>query len=54
MKNCQSICEVLETFCEVSGQRVNKFKSKVYFSPNVMDQIKEDLCSTLGFFPLTI
>jgi hypothetical protein len=34
-KNCQSVKEVLESFCDLSGQKVNLNKSKVFFSPNV-------------------
>ena len=34
-KNCQSVRDVLETFCELSGQKVNLSKSKVLFSANV-------------------
>ena len=36
-KNFQSIWEVLEVFGELSGQKVSAFKSKVFFSPNVLD-----------------
>jgi hypothetical protein len=47
-KNCQSIKEVLETFCDLSGQKVNSCKSKAYFSPNVNPDQRRELCSVLG------
>lgn len=33
-KNCYNIKETLNTFCELSGQKISLAKSKVYFSPN--------------------
>ena len=36
MKNCLSMMDALEGFCGVSGQKINKEKSRVYFSPNVI------------------
>ena len=49
MKNCQSIRDTLDTFCELSGQKVNMTKSKVFFSPNVGQENRDSFCSTLGF-----
>lgn len=34
-KTCVAMMDVLETFCCFSGQKVNKTKSKILFSPNV-------------------
>uniref|UniRef100_A0A2N9I899 Reverse transcriptase domain-containing protein n=1 Tax=Fagus sylvatica TaxID=28930 RepID=A0A2N9I899_FAGSY len=48
-KNCCHIREVLDTFCDLSGQKVNMMKSKVYFSPNVKVDVRTDLCLVLGF-----
>ena len=39
MKNCHSIRDTLDTFCELSGQKVNMTKLKVFFSPNVNDEV---------------
>lgn len=50
-KNYQSICDVLEVFCGLSGQKVSNKKSKVYFSLNVHEATRIELCSTLGFQP---
>ena len=33
LRNCTSVRETLDTFCELSGQKVSLNKSKVYFSP---------------------
>jgi hypothetical protein len=48
-KNCSNVKEVLETFCDLSSQKVNQAKSKVYFSPNVEPEVRGDLCNILGF-----
>ena len=49
MKNCHSIRDTLDTFCELSGQKVNMTKSKVFFSPNIGKETRDSLCSILGF-----
>ena len=49
MKNCQSIRDTLDTFCELSGQKFNMTKSKVFFSPNVGQENRDSFCSTLDF-----
>lgn len=47
-KNCQSVRDVLDTFCELSGQKVNLSKSKVLFSENVNSDTQETLSKILG------
>ena len=47
-KACEAISEVLNKFCEESGQKVSLEKSKIYFSPNVQERISEEICSKLG------
>ena len=49
LKNCASIKDVLDSFCEMSGQKVSLAKSRVYFSPNVSPHTREELCEVLGF-----
>lgn len=34
-KNCMAMRDALDTFCALSGQKINKEKSQVFFSPNV-------------------
>ena len=41
MKNCQSIRDTLDTFCELSGQKVSMDKSRVFFSPNVDEETQD-------------
>lgn len=48
-KNCVAMREVLDSFCELSGQKVSQEKSQVYFSPNVLADGRIDLCNILGF-----
>ena len=48
-KNCVAIREVLDSFCSISGQKVNQEKSRVLFSPNVPSDARSDMCETLGF-----
>ena len=47
--NCIVIREVLDTFCEKSGQTISESKSRVFFSPNVDMESREDMCDLLGF-----
>ena len=47
--NCSAIRDVLDDFCNLSGQSVSEAKSRVYFSPNVDKDTKESLCDILGF-----
>ena len=49
MKNCHSIRDKLDTFCDLSGQKVNKTKSKVFFLPNVGEETHDSFCNILGF-----
>ena len=52
-KNCVAIKEVLDSFCELSRQKISNEKSRVYFSPNVDQDSQEGLCDILGFKPTT-
>ena len=48
-KNCTAIREVLDSFCELLGQKISNDKSQVYFSPNVDPKKRTELCEILGF-----
>ena len=48
MKNCISMLDALEGFCGISGQKISKEKSRVYFSPNVDGNERDELCKVLG------
>ena len=41
---CEAILEVLEKFCAESGQKISSEKSCIYFSPNVNESLKEEVC----------
>ena len=45
---CDAMMEVLEKFCCESRQKISQDKSWVYFSPNVNDELKEEVCERLG------
>ena len=45
--NCEAIVDVLEEFCELTGQKISKVKSKVFFSPNTPEETKDDLVQLL-------
>lgn len=40
---------ILDIFCQSSGQRVSKDKTRIYFSGNVPRQLREEICYTSGF-----
>ena len=48
LRNCNSVRETLDSFCELSGQKVSLEKSKVYFSPNTSPESREEMCGVLG------
>ena len=46
----ESIKNVLSQFCKESGQLVSAEKSRIYFSPNVLPSVKEDICEVLDIY----
>ena len=48
-ENCVVVKEVLDMFCKASSQTISDAKSRVFFSPNIDQDSKEALSSTLGF-----
>ena len=48
-KNCVAIKDVLDSFCEISGQKISGEKSHVFFSPNVDHNTRIELGDVLGF-----
>ena len=48
-KNYVAIKDVLESFYELSGQKISGEKTRVFFSPNVNRGMRNDLCEVLGF-----
>ena len=48
-KNCVAIKDVLDSFCEISGQKISGEKSPVFFSPNVDQNTRIELGAVLGF-----
>lgn len=47
-KGSETIKDVLEKFCEESGQMVSYEKSHVYFSTNVPANLRDKVCENLG------
>lgn len=41
--------DMLQIFEKASGQKVNVQKSTAYFSPNVINENKRDICDILNF-----
>lgn len=48
-KNCLVIRDALDSFCDLSGQKISNEKSRVFFSPNVSPLERERFCDILGF-----
>ena len=48
-KNCMAVRDVLDTFCDLFDQKVSDEKSRVFFSPNISQHTKDELCSILKF-----
>ena len=40
-RGCEAISDVLEKFCRVSSQKISPNKSRIYFSPNMSDEMEE-------------
>ena len=49
MENCNAINDVLQDFCAKSGQKVSAAKTRVFFSPNVDSNLKDNLTNLLVF-----
>ena len=48
LKNSETIDEVLTTFCQLSGQKIGKEKSRVLFSKNTSEETRRAICSSMG------
>ena len=44
---CEAISEVLCNFCKESGQKISLEKSRIYFSPNVDMEVRDEVCERL-------
>ncbi|KAK9991108.1 hypothetical protein SO802_026093 [Lithocarpus litseifolius] len=44
---CEAVPQVLCNFCNESGQKISLEKSRIYFSPNVDSEVKEEVCERL-------
>ena len=47
-ENCEAILDVSEEFCSLSSQKMNKEKSKIFFSPNVLEEACVAMVQQLG------
>ena len=47
--NCSMIRDVLDEFCNLSGQTMSEDKSRVFFSSNVDRDSRESFCDIFGF-----
>lgn len=43
-ESCKVISEVLCNFCKESDQKISLEKSRIYFSPNVDLEVREEVC----------
>ena len=49
LSTAHAIDDVLSHFCHLSGQKVSNEKSRILFSKNTPDLIKNSICSSLDF-----
>ena len=49
-KNSKAIMDVLDHFYNLAGQKVNKSKSRILFSPNVARRRRRRLCNKMGIY----
>ena len=45
---CEAILDLLEKFCREFGQKISLDKYRIYFSPIVSDELKEEISERLG------
>lgn len=43
------LTQCLQNPCDASGQRVSQAKTKIYFSPNVSQNVAQNICERTGF-----
>ncbi|KAK9990401.1 hypothetical protein SO802_025386 [Lithocarpus litseifolius] len=46
-ESCEAISEVLRNFCKEFGQKISLEKSRIFFSPNVDLEVREEVCERL-------
>jgi hypothetical protein len=49
IEQAHCVLHCLDTFCQASGQKINRNKTCVYFSKNVDTQLREDILHHTGF-----
>jgi len=47
-RNADCLREVLDRYCENSGQRLSEHKSSIFFSGNTMTEMREEVTSALN------
>ena len=47
-KDSRILKQILQTYEEVSGQKINTEKSSIFFSPNTSQEVKDEIFDTLG------
>lgn len=47
-RNIEAVMEVLDEFCKLSGPKISKEKSKIFFLPNVTAEDKLEIVNLIG------
>ena len=47
-EECQVLKQIIQTYEEASGQKINTKKSSIFFSPNTSQEVKDEIFDTLG------
>ena len=48
--NIEALVEVLDEFCKFTGLKINKEKSKIFFSPNITTEEKMEIVNQIGIY----
>jgi hypothetical protein len=52
--NATKLKEILDTYCQNSGQKISEGKSSIFFSGNTRVEVRADVCQVLNILTVFI